>query len=201
MVDRRIRKTKKEIENALMELVEQQDFEQISVTDIADKADISRRTFYQHYVDKYDLLAKLEEGLVKDYLVILGNIDLEEISIDKQDNMVLIFDFINQNRHLIKMIMKIRNPALIQELLKQSRNFLLKNKSVQNLFGNHFDQELAEYALAFIFGGFAEIMQRWVKSDFAMSSDKLIELMHRFIVGTYEVMDPNLLKTQSDEKQ
>jgi Transcriptional regulator len=123
MVDRRIRKTKKEIENALMELVEQQDFEQISVTDIADKADISRRTFYQHYVDKYDLLAKLEDGLVKDYLVILGNIDLEEISIDKRDNMVLIFDFINQNRDLIKMIIKIRNPELIQELLKQSRNF------------------------------------------------------------------------------
>lgn len=41
---------------ALFELLKNQTFQTISVTAIADKAGVSRRTFYRLYKDKYDLL-------------------------------------------------------------------------------------------------------------------------------------------------
>jgi AcrR family transcriptional regulator len=60
-MDRRITKSKDAIKGAFIELMSQTDFEDITVQDISDKANVGRRTFYHHYLDKYDLLSKLIE--------------------------------------------------------------------------------------------------------------------------------------------
>jgi AcrR family transcriptional regulator len=60
-VDRRIAKSQEAIKNALIELMNEKHFDQITLQDIADKANVSRRTIYLHYMDKFDLLDKLIE--------------------------------------------------------------------------------------------------------------------------------------------
>ena len=47
--DRRIRKTKNSIRESFMELIMEKNFSEITVKEIASRADISRRTFYMHY--------------------------------------------------------------------------------------------------------------------------------------------------------
>lgn len=46
---------------AVIELMIEKNFDQITVQDISDRADVSRRTIYLHYMDKFDLLDKLIE--------------------------------------------------------------------------------------------------------------------------------------------
>ncbi|MEW4372395.1 TetR/AcrR family transcriptional regulator [Paenibacillus kandeliae] len=60
-IDRRVRKSQEAIKKAMTELLAEQNFDQITIQDIADKADVSRRTIYLHYTDKFDLLDKLIE--------------------------------------------------------------------------------------------------------------------------------------------
>ena len=71
MEDKRVKKTKKLLKNTLVELLEEQPFEQISVTNLCSKADVSRITFYTHYNDKYDLLEDYFQDMIvvalKDY--------------------------------------------------------------------------------------------------------------------------------------
>ena len=52
MEDRRITKTKKALKEALIEMLDKETFEQISITELCRKADVSRITFYAHYSDK-----------------------------------------------------------------------------------------------------------------------------------------------------
>lgn len=59
--DRRVRKSQEAIKTALIELMMEKDFDQITIQDISDRADVSRRTIYLHYMDKFDLLDKLME--------------------------------------------------------------------------------------------------------------------------------------------
>lgn len=59
--DRRVRYTKKAIKDSFLELFEEKPLKKISVTEICNKADINRGTFYSHYSDPYDLKACLEE--------------------------------------------------------------------------------------------------------------------------------------------
>lgn len=54
--DLRVRRTQKLLWEALISLMENQDFESISIKDICDRAMVHRTTFYKHYQDKYDLL-------------------------------------------------------------------------------------------------------------------------------------------------
>lgn len=55
--DRRIQKSRDAIETAFLELLMKNGIEQITINDIADRANVNRGTVYLHYKDKYDLFA------------------------------------------------------------------------------------------------------------------------------------------------
>ncbi len=65
MEDIRIIKTKNRIQQAFIEMLQTKAFDRINVTELCQKAQISRITFYAHYHDKYDLLKQIEEELLK----------------------------------------------------------------------------------------------------------------------------------------
>ncbi len=56
--DRRIKKSKKAIINAMLDLLNEKHYDQISVHDIVERADVGRSTFYVHFENKDDLLQK-----------------------------------------------------------------------------------------------------------------------------------------------
>lgn len=60
-VDRRIIKSQEAIKKAIIELMAEKSFDDITIQDITERADLSRKTFYLRYVDKYELLDKLIE--------------------------------------------------------------------------------------------------------------------------------------------
>ncbi len=64
--DKRVKRTRRSLRLALMALVAQQPFEQITVKAICDRAEISRITFYTHYSDKYDLAEDIFTELITD---------------------------------------------------------------------------------------------------------------------------------------
>ncbi|MCH4008561.1 hypothetical protein [Companilactobacillus sp.] len=59
--DLRVVKTTNLIKNSFYDLLSEEDFDKINVKQICQKSLIGRSTFYQHYVDKYDLLDKETE--------------------------------------------------------------------------------------------------------------------------------------------
>ncbi len=60
--DRRVRRTHRLLGEALLSLIVEQDYESISITDITNRADLNRATFYLHFGTKEALLiATLEE--------------------------------------------------------------------------------------------------------------------------------------------
>ena len=61
-MDRRIKRTRNLLGQALLELVREKKFEQITIQDITDRADLNRATFYLHYSSKEELLADSLEG-------------------------------------------------------------------------------------------------------------------------------------------
>jgi AcrR family transcriptional regulator len=61
-VDRRVRRSRDALGDALVELMKEQPFDSITVQDVLDRAGVGRSTFYVHYKDKGDLfLSDAEE--------------------------------------------------------------------------------------------------------------------------------------------
>ena len=65
MEDKRIIKTKRCLKRAMTEMLEKEDFEHISITELCRKAEVSRITFYSHYGDKYALVDDIFTDMVK----------------------------------------------------------------------------------------------------------------------------------------
>jgi AcrR family transcriptional regulator len=61
-MDRRILKTKKSITDAFLALIIEKGTKKIPVSEIAQRADISRKTFYLHYSSTADIVTDMEKG-------------------------------------------------------------------------------------------------------------------------------------------
>jgi len=62
-VDRRVQKTRKLLQDALIELVAEKGYESVTVQEILDKANVGRSTFYAHFQDKDQLLHSILDHL------------------------------------------------------------------------------------------------------------------------------------------
>src|SRR6266545_1260869 len=62
-LDRRVQKTRKLLQDALIELVVEKSYESVSIREILDRANVGRSTFYAHFQDKDQLLHSILDRL------------------------------------------------------------------------------------------------------------------------------------------
>lgn len=65
--DRRVVRTQRAIRNALAQLLVEKDREKISIKEIAERADVDRKTVYNYYSKVDDILLELENDWVEDF--------------------------------------------------------------------------------------------------------------------------------------
>lgn len=92
-VDRRILKSQEAIKKAMIELMSERNFDHITLKDISDRANVSRRTIYLHYDDKYDLLDKLIEEHINE----LQEICETESEMDSTKGSMTWFEYFERN--------------------------------------------------------------------------------------------------------
>lgn len=80
MEDKRIRKTKKNLKNTIITMMADTSFEEISITELCKRADISRITFYTHYGDKYALIDDIFHDMIQIGTKIYQNMQTENNS-------------------------------------------------------------------------------------------------------------------------
>ncbi|GAA1943852.1 TetR/AcrR family transcriptional regulator [Kitasatospora viridis] len=64
--DRRTRRTRRALRDALVALILERGYTGLTVEDIAERADVARATFYSHYRDKDDLFTKVTGDLLRE---------------------------------------------------------------------------------------------------------------------------------------
>lgn len=64
--DRRLRRTRRLLRRAMLDLLREKRYAALTVQDIIDRADVARSTFYTHYLDKEDLLVG-QQGIFAGY--------------------------------------------------------------------------------------------------------------------------------------
>ena len=63
--DLRLNRTRERIIASFLKLIEKTDFNQITIAAITKEAEINRSTFYYHFTDKFQLMDKIQEEVLK----------------------------------------------------------------------------------------------------------------------------------------
>ncbi len=78
--DPRIARTRRMLQAALLDLTQEQPLDEITVADIADRAEVNRSSFYQHYSHKETLLADALDAQAAAAGADLGSLDAALVS-------------------------------------------------------------------------------------------------------------------------
>ena len=77
-VDVRIIKTKERLKRALLDLLAERGLDEISISEVCDKAGVNRNTIYSHYLSVKELLEEIEAQFLED---LMGAINISADSI------------------------------------------------------------------------------------------------------------------------
>ena len=77
-VDRRVLKTKRAIRTAFAKLMVTKDINDITIIELAETADINRKTFYNYYSGVYQVVEDIENDILKSYEKLLGNVQFKQ---------------------------------------------------------------------------------------------------------------------------
>ena len=174
--DLRIRRTYKLLSESLLDLLSENKFEDISVTDICEKAMIHRTTFYKHFEDKYQLFTVC----VKEFQIIFS----KDNNFDYKFNNLTDY-YINTMKNILEFITSPKNKSQFVALLKNNRNsiqtifhetivedVILKLEDVKKN-GNEFSVPIPMIA-EFYAGAIISVIRWWFESDMTISVEDLI---------------------------
>ncbi len=174
-LDRRVLKSKRALKEALLALMHKKSFKEITITDIVQKADLNRGTFYKHYTYKEDLLLEIIDDIIIDlvasYREPYKNSETFEVS-KLTANAVKVFDHVQKNAIFYKLIIDIELLHGFQYKLCE----ILKELSIQDFhtpaMDSPIDKEIAASYYAYALFG---MLIEWIKGDFKYSSSYMAE--------------------------
>ena len=163
-MDRRQRKTREAIFKAFIELLSKKHFNQITVGEIIEKADVGRATFYAHFETKDFLLKDLCEEL---FCHLFDSVQQEPpqhkhiFDCDVHTTVILhLLQHLQKNDNHILELLSCENNELFLRYFKE--NFLRLIEKQRELFENKKPQTVPnEYWLHHIVATFIETIKWW----------------------------------------
>jgi AcrR family transcriptional regulator len=104
-VDRRKRRSRASLGQALRDLILEKPYETITIQDITDQADLNRATFYLHYASKEELLM---DSLEEQFDALVEQIEAEKNGRPMWENPAtirIIFDYVAENAALFNVLL------------------------------------------------------------------------------------------------
>lgn len=177
-MDRRQRKTREAIFSAFTELLSKKDFNQITVGEIIEKADIGRATFYAHFETKDFLLKELCEELFCHIFDAINNRQREHKHIfdcDAPDSVFLhLFQHLQKNDNNILGLLSCQNNELFLQYFKNNLKKLVITQLP--LFESKKSEKLPEsFWINHISATFVETLKWWLNNGRKESPETITE--------------------------
>jgi AcrR family transcriptional regulator len=117
--DRRVARTRHALREALLSLMEEQEYNAITVEEITSRADVGRTTFYLHYRDKEDLLLEELGDLVQELTQQIARISISQWQAEKvpQPPILMIFQHVAANEKMYRLILEGEGMSQVTERL------------------------------------------------------------------------------------
>ena len=193
--DRRVQKTRKLLQDALIGLIEEKGYESITVQEILDRANVGRSTFYAHFQYKDQLLYscfepihELFEQLNKRVLEARKNSG----SIGNTDITLNLFQFAEQNHRFFKALLGKRSNGVFNKHFYDYLFAHMKEHLRLPMPREKHDSPQSEIMAHYIVSAFMGILVWWVENDMPCTAEEIVRLFKQLTMpGFRDVLGLN----------
>jgi len=155
-----VRRTRRQLREALVQLVSEKGYDHVTVQDLIDRADLSRATFYAHFRDKDDLLLS-------------GLDELEELG-----SVRAVLDHVEANRRLYRGSLGGRAGALVLRQIRRRLTALVRHsfQDVVDRLGL-VPPVPVEVTAEFAVGAFIGVMWWWLEQAEPLPAERMTDLL------------------------
>ena len=169
--DRRVIRTKRAIRNALATLLTQKDYNDITIKDIADTADINRKTFYNYYRGIYQVVEEIENELIGQLDELIEETSFETYIEDPSSSLKKLNAILNEDLEFYGHLFSIKDgSALMQKVVDF---FKAKTKEALLTHVKEADENLLSILLDYSITGIIAVYYQWFNSDRSLSLDEV----------------------------
>ncbi|MGN0502168.1 MAG: TetR/AcrR family transcriptional regulator [Ruminococcus sp.] len=173
-LDFRIQRTYKLLTNALLELLREKEFDEITVCELCDKAMIRRATFYKHFGDKHELFAfvirELQDSFKKKQTIVYDEKRPQTFYTAMLSHTL---EFVDKNRNIVTSIFKCSGAEQLTDILLEE---------IESDLCRHFRQDLANGAIlpgkpeliaSMFSGALIYTIKRWVLYEIDVTKEEM----------------------------
>lgn len=168
--DRRIGKTQKSIRDALINLLEEKDVSQITIKELAENANINRKTFYMHYSSIYDIFDKIENETIEKLLLILDKCDFFNDQFNEYAFFTSLNDVINEDFDFYQKLIRANSYNFLLIKVKKILKDILIERFYKKLNN---DKEVLDLYAEFTASGIMSMYIEWFNLDSNISLEDL----------------------------
>lgn len=178
--DRRIERTRILLRDALMSLIEERGYHEITVQDITDRANVARTTFYLHFKDKDELLFSTMRDLYEDLYAHSPVFTLEQARITMSDPTDLLH--VQQYANFYRIMLGERGSMAFLVRVRQYLTDVMHDRYLVPLVQQHrLKPRLPLSLIASIMAGIEiATIQWWVDHDMQPSAGDMARMIDRF---------------------
>ena len=183
--DRRSQRTRRQLRGALVELIQEKRFDEITVQNVIDRAAVGRATFYSHYRDKEDLFEKQWERFLD---LIVKQIDWDQAGRCSFVPVIFLFGHLQQAHRFCRGLVR---SGKIDPILKSGIEYL--SQKIEAPLTARLDDKpsipvriLSHFLASQLFA----LLKWWLDEGMPYTPEQMDQIYHRLI-------NPNLTNLQA----
>jgi len=197
-LDRRVVRTRRALQDALIQLILERSYDNVTIEEITERANLGRTTFYLHFKDKEDLLLHVIDTICDDFIeeqkTFLSNVDQEkDISREKlpvnfqQGILYHIFSHARDHANLYKVMLRGEGGAEV------SRRFasIIQDETLKRLrSGQGKSIKVPEEIFSVLFtGNLMILITWWLENNQPYPIDAMVKYFQQmFLVGALDTL-------------
>ena len=161
-MDRRVIRTKKAIRNAFAQLLSVKNLEDITVKDIAELADINRKTFYSYYSGVHMIVEETENEIVETFEAAIRDLPPDKLVKEPYLLFSRLSAIINADMDFYEPLMKAdRSSNLLTKVSGMLKQKVRESYAAFSRIG----EETFNIMVDFTFSGLFSVYQSWFNSE------------------------------------
>lgn len=185
--DRRSQRTRRLLSAALLELMLEQRYDEITVQDIIDRANVGRSTFYAHYLDKEDLL-------ISDFTRVLDTLSqhIEQRGIENRDTppgLEFFFQHVQTHHQLYKALVRSGPIDLLYKKGHERLRHNIERHLVEMVPADQASPLLLSLVADSMAGTILTMLTWWLDHDMPYTPAQMDSFFHQLVLpGVYATL-------------